>query len=75
MSNHDRDDRRNAGTFIALFGILFVAAGFVAITFMVVPTLAFAVLIGFVFIFVIAFHYMVWGHWLSRRPPPDEDED
>ena len=44
------------------------------ITFLVVPTLAFAVLIAFGFVFVIAFHYIVWGHWLSKRPAPPEEE-
>jgi hypothetical protein len=74
VNQQDRDDRRNAATMIALFGLLVTAGALIAITFMVVPTLAYAAILAFGFVFVLAFHYVVWGRWLSNRPPPEDDD-
>jgi len=74
MSDKRGNDRSDAATFLALFGLLAIAVALVAFTGLVLPHLFFAVMIVFVFVFIIAFHYFVWGRWMSNRPPNDEDE-
>ena len=64
----------NAGTLIALLGIIAIALGLLALIAMIMPG-AFgflAVLFG-IFLFG-ALHYVLWGWWLAKPPGGDDDE-
>jgi hypothetical protein len=64
----------NSGTLLALFGLMVLASGFLALTAMIVPA-AFgflAVLLG-LFLFV-SLHYLLWGWWLGKSKPVGDDE-
>jgi hypothetical protein len=72
--NPSSESGRNAGTFLALIGLMAVAGALLALIAMVLPQVLglFSVLFGFA-IFA-ALQYVVWGYWLSRSMhPPAED--
>ena len=69
------DVGRDATTFIALFGLLLLGAGFIALTALVLPNLLVFPLVFFAFVFVCAFHYLTWGRWMSRMKPPLEEDE
>ncbi len=73
MSNSPRDENRNTATFLALFGLLAVAGGLLFLTAMVLPQIFFLLLVIVGFVFSIAFHYVIWGRWLSKSTRHDED--
>lgn len=67
--------KRNAGTCLALAGLLFVGAGLFALAVVIMPDLLWAVIvIGFVAGMVL-FHYVTWGRWMSRPRPGDVIDD
>src|SRR5262245_42963844 len=68
--------RRNAGTCLALAGLLSVGGGLFALAVGIMPDLLYAVVFfAFVLGFVL-FHYLTWGRLLSRpRPTDPQDED
>lgn len=66
----------NLATYLALVGLLFMAAGLMALFAMVLNVAVFwlfCVLFGFVLVGTL--HYVVWGRWLSNLPIDDEDEE
>lgn len=64
----------NAATFLALLGLLVIAGGLLVLAAMVTPSvLGILVVVGGFFLFG-AFHYLVWGHWLSKPQPQDDEE-
>ena len=68
------DSSRNAGTWLALFGLLLVGFGLLALVAMALPQ-AFGLLSvigGFSVMAVL--QYLVWGDWLSNRRPPEFDD-
>ncbi|MFN0050777.1 MAG: hypothetical protein ACKV0T_01210 [Planctomycetales bacterium] len=57
----------NSATLLALLGLLLIGGGLLALVALVLPQIAMMVLvIAGVFILPAAFHYLVWGWWLSR---------
>jgi hypothetical protein len=73
MTSHNPSP--NTGTMIALFGLLLIAGGLLALMALVLPQVAGVVLvILIVFVLPISFHYVVWGRWLSKMKPPEDDE-
>lgn len=66
---------QNSATFLALFGLLAMAAALLVLVAMVMPAALGIVGVLFAIVFVGAFHYLAWGWWLSKlRPPADDDE-
>jgi|GEM_PF-1893841 len=65
--------RSNVGTYLALAGLLVMAAGLLAL--MAFVNIAFfGVLIVIVAFFGMGlFHYVVWGWWLSSLPSDDDE--
>lgn len=74
MSNSPRDENRNTATLLALFGLLTVAGGLLFLTAMVLPQIFFLLLVIVGFVFSIAFHYVLWGWWLSKSVHRDDDD-
>jgi hypothetical protein len=66
--------RRDAATCLALVGVLFVASALLALVALVLPQVRALFLVGGGLLFLIGFHYITWGWWLSRSPTPEEDE-
>ncbi len=65
---------KNIATLIALTGVLLVTVGLIALITMVIPQFLLVVVVFFGFVIMIAFHYFVWGRWLSKQKQEDEDE-
>lgn len=65
---------RNTGTYVALLVLLIVAGLLVGLSAMVLPQIFGLLLVVFGFFFFAAFHYLVWGWWMSRLPPSDDEE-
>ncbi|MGQ0636557.1 MAG: hypothetical protein ACT4QC_18235 [Planctomycetaceae bacterium] len=58
--------RANVATMIALFGLLLVGGALLGLMALVLPQfLGILLVVGIVFVGPIAFHYLVWGWWLS----------
>lgn len=74
-TQHDLEARRNAGTCLAMIGLLALATGLFALVVVVMPDLLLAggVLAGLVLF--MGLHYVTWGWYLSRRRPGDERFD
>lgn len=58
---------RNQATYMALAVLLILGIALIALCALVMPSILGIVLVGFGFFFFIAFHYVVWGRWLSNR--------
>lgn len=66
---------KDAGTLLAVLG-LFVISGFlVFLTAMVLPQVLGIVIVVTGFACTAAFHYLVWGWWLSRRIRSEKPSD
>ena len=67
---------KNPATLIAMIGLVILATGLFGIATMVLGPGAFAVVgLAVLLVMFIAFHYFVWGRWLSNRlPQQDADE-
>lgn len=70
----DLEARRNAGTCLAMFGLLCVGGGLFALAVVILPDLLKAVLFGAFIVGFIVLHYVTWGRWLSRPRPGDLDD-
>jgi len=76
MNDHHRADaRRNAGTILALLGLLVIAMGLIVLCAMVLPQIfgLVAVVLG-LFCFG-SLHYLLWGWWMTGGHRQDNDED
>jgi hypothetical protein len=74
-SRHDLEARRNAGTCLAMFGLLAVGGGLFALAVVALPDLLKAIIFFGVIVGFVLFHYLTWGWFLSRRRPGDERYD
>jgi hypothetical protein len=74
-SRHDLEARRNAGTCLAMFGLLVIAGGLFALAVVILPDLLKAIIFLGVIVGFVLFHYVTWGWFLSRRRPGDERYD
>ncbi len=64
----------NAGTLLALVGLMLVAGGLLALMAMVMPGLFGILLVIWAFLFFGLFHYFVWGWWMTARRDDGDDE-
>ncbi|MSR59596.1 MAG: hypothetical protein EXS05_18460 [Planctomycetaceae bacterium] len=70
-----RSQQSNAGTAIALFGLLFVGGALLGLTALVMPQfLGLILVVGGVFVLPAAFHYLVWGWWMSQIKDDSPDD-
>jgi hypothetical protein len=66
----------NAGTAIALFGLLLISGAILGLMSLVLPQVAGVLLVVLlVFVMPMVLHYLVWGWWLSRMQAPVDDEN
>ena len=69
----------NAATAIALFGLVLLAAAMLGLMALVLPQLLGILVVILIFAVPAAFHYLVWGWWLSQMrdddPEAGDDED
>lgn len=74
MSGSQRQPPRSNGpTILALLALMAMAVGLLFLSALVLPQLfGFAVVVVGFFVFI-AFHYVVWGWWLSKISADDED--
>lgn len=59
--------RANLATMIALVGLLVIAGGLLALAAVVLPFVRGFIIVGLIFALPVAFHYLVWGWWLSQK--------
>jgi hypothetical protein len=71
-----RKPQSNAGTAIALFGLLLISGAILGLMSLVLPQVA-GVLLVILLVFVVpmALHYLVWGWWLSQLKDEGDEED
>jgi hypothetical protein len=71
----DLEAKRNAGTCLALAGLLFIGAGLFGLAVVVLPDLLMAVVFVSILGGFVLLHYLTWGRWLSRPRPGDDVAD
>jgi hypothetical protein len=75
-----RDPQRlaesNAATVVALFGLLVIGGGLMGLIALVLPQfMAVLLVVGGLFVLPVAFHYLVWGWWLSQMREREGKEE
>ena len=65
---------RNAATLLALIALMGVAIGLLFLTGIILPQAFGVVAVVCGLFFIGAFHYVVWGWWLPKMLPKDEDD-
>ncbi|HTI49425.1 MAG TPA: hypothetical protein VL475_00685 [Planctomycetaceae bacterium] len=71
-----KSGQSNAGTFIALFGLILMGGSLVGLTALVLPQfLGLVLVVGGLFVVPALFHYLVWGWWLSQIKDENPDDD
>jgi hypothetical protein len=65
---------RNAGTFVALFGLLLAAAGLLFVVILVLPQMAGIVVVVVGFGLLVGTNYVIWGWWFSGLPAEEDEE-
>lgn len=69
-------DQSNAGTWIALFGLILIGGALLGLTVLVMPQfIGLVAVVGGLFVVPIAFHYLVWGWWMSQMKDDDPDDE
>jgi len=72
-AERSKDSQENAGTMIALFGMLIIGGGLLGLMALVLPQfLGVIAVIGAFFIVPAVFHYLVWGWWMSQIKEDEE---
>lgn len=75
MKRREDEGLRNAGTFLALFGLLILAGGLLFLMASVMPALAAFPIVIFCFVLLLFVQYAVLGQWLSTDADDDEPGD
>jgi Flp pilus assembly protein TadB len=65
----------NAGTAIALAGLIFMSVAILGLMALVLPQLLGVLLVILIFAVPAAFHYLIWGWWLSQARNAELDEE
>lgn len=69
-------NQSNAATYLALLGLLAVGGGLLGLMALVIPQLAWLLLVvGGLFVIPTALHYLVWGWWLSQMQDDSPEDD
>jgi len=76
MSDRPKSNpEHNPATFLALIALTGVALGLLLLSAIVLPQTLGIVAVVCGFFFFGAFHYLVWGWWLPKWLPKDEDDE
>lgn len=70
MTPPDRDKKsaQNAGTFLALMGLVLVGGSLLLLVTAIMPdTMRGFFVIFLIFSGMLSFHYFTWGRWLERK--------
>jgi hypothetical protein len=65
----------NAATFLALGGLVVLGMGLLGLVSLVLPQALGILLVVGLFVFPVAFHYLVWGWWLSQVREQELSDD
>jgi hypothetical protein len=65
----------NMATFAALLGLLLLASALFGLVALVLPQVQGLLLVLFGGLFFFAFHYVVWGWWLPKIMPRDDEAE
>ena len=65
----------NAATAIALLGLLLISAALLGLMALVLPQLLGILIVILIFAVPAAFHYLVWGWWLSQARERERDAE
>ena len=66
-------NQSNAGTAIALVGIVLLSAAMLGLISLVLPMLLGVLVVILIFAVPAAFHYLIWGWWLSQTREVQSD--
>jgi hypothetical protein len=66
--------QRNAATCLAMFGLISAGVALFSLVAIVLPDIRYLLLVVGGLVAFVALHYVTWGYWLSRQPPPDDEE-
>src|SRR5262245_61309209 len=70
-----RRGESNAATAIALVGLILAGAALLGLMALVLPELLGIVVVVLIFAVPAAFHYVVWGWWLSRMKDEEAESE
>jgi hypothetical protein len=77
--NSPSNSQSNAATAIALVGLLLISAVLLGLMALVLPQLLGVLIVILIFAIPAAFHYLIWGWWLSqvrdRESETEKNED
>jgi hypothetical protein len=73
--NAPSTSQSNVATAIALFGLVLLAAALLGLMAMVLPELLGILIVILIFAVPAAFHYLVWGWWLSQMREEELDAE
>ncbi len=62
-----KDERRDAGTLLAVMILLLISAGLVGLAALVMPQIIGLLVVVFGFFCFGAIHYVIWGWWFTSR--------
>lgn len=72
MTDRDQRATRDAGTLMALLCLIGGSVLFIAFAAMVMPQLLGLFLVVGLFLGAVAFHYLIWGWWLTAALKMDD---
>jgi hypothetical protein len=64
--NSPSTSQSNVATALALFGLMLISAALLGLMAMVLPELLGILIVILIFAVPAAFHYLIWGWWLSQ---------
>ena len=68
-------NQSNAGTAIALAGMILLSAAMLGLMALVLPQLLGVLVVIMIFAVPAAFHYLIWGWWLSQTRGAQSDDE
>jgi Flp pilus assembly protein TadB len=68
-------NQSNAATAIALLGLVLISAALLGLMAMVLPQLLGILIVILIFVVPAAFHYLIWGWWLSQVREQEMDAE
>ena len=68
-------NQSNAGTAIALAGLVFMSVAMLGLMALVLPQLLGVLVVILIFAVPAAFHYLIWGWWLSQARDKETEEE
>jgi hypothetical protein len=75
IRNSPSGSQSNAATAIALLGLLLISAALLGLMALVLPQLLGILIVILIFAVPAAFHYLVWGWWLSQAREREQEAE